>query len=174
MKWLITYDIWLRGRIKVLLDWLAEWFSITQKMVERLMIILYAAGGLIVICASALKMTWIPVPTWVIVLGVILVVSMMISYHREPSTLRAVKYGNSYNAALRFVWNFLVVRSFFPPYTGHFMLDASAPMLDIAFASMLYLVSVNSDGERGRRRKLAWSKLKELFTWLPDPVPEGV
>ena len=37
----------------------------------------------------------------------------------------------------------------------------------------MYVVAANSEGERGRKRKLAWSKLKELFSWFPEPVPEG-
>ena len=39
---------------------------------------------------------------------------------------------------------------------------------------MVYVIATSCEGKRGRKRKLAWSKLKELFTWLPDPAPQGV
>lgn len=41
LYWLIVYDAWCEGRMKALLIWLEEWFSISQKHIEEGMIVLY-------------------------------------------------------------------------------------------------------------------------------------
>jgi hypothetical protein len=43
-------------------------------------------------------------------------------------------------------------------------------------ALFLALISISSDGENGKRRRIALAKLKELFgvEWMPEPVGSGV
>jgi hypothetical protein len=67
----------------------------------------------------------------------------------------------------------MALTSLFPPYKGK-LIDIGFPLADIAFTLFLYVVASNCGGERGRKRKMAWAKLKELFSWLPEPQPEGV
>ena len=177
MIWIIAYDGWLRGRTTALLDWLYEWLSISQKVVERTLIGVYIVGSLVLVVASAMLVHSYLIPPILTILE-LQMVAMLIRYHRQPSTVRTALH-RLYGAHLvRLFWQILALLALVNavshhPTVGNVVYDFSVVVLNTTYMTFLYVVASNCDGERGRRRKLAWSKLKELFSWLPDPVPSG-
>jgi hypothetical protein len=165
------YDGWVRGKVKSCLDWLYEWLSISQKAVERSLIFIYALASAILIMSAARHE--INIPIWMQSLISLLMIFFLWDWHTDPSTVRSIKHTHSYHAIFRVLWQFMALTSLFPPYKGK-LIDIGFPLADIAFTLFLYVVASNCGGERGRKRKMAWAKLKELFSWLPEPQPEGV
>jgi hypothetical protein len=166
------YDSWVRNCVKDALDWLNEWFSISQKMVERTLIGIYAIASVMMISGvyiSHLHTSYV----WIWAILQLWMIFILYMYHIDSSTMRRIKHNNSISALSRMTWYFLILFAALPPYK-QWLMDIGLPISDMTFLLVLYVVSVNSDGQRGRKRKLALAKLKELFSWLPEPVPEGV
>ena len=53
--------------------------------------------------------------------------------------------------------------------------DVLMPVSMNCFLAFQYAMALPNDGQRGRRRKLALAKLKEMFgtAWMPAPVGSG-
>ena len=79
LYWLIVYDAWCEGRMKALLIWLEEWFSISQKHIEEGMIVLYQG---LLMPSWKWKLPWLGVN----IFSALFIVSTMIWLHRKPET----------------------------------------------------------------------------------------
>jgi hypothetical protein len=171
MNPIITYDAWLREKVADALDWIYEWLAVSQKMIERGLIGVYATASAVLVFVSVKEKQLHILPPWGWMLMQLVMIAILVSYHRDPSAVRRVKHLSKSSCMMRMYWQYIAVIVFLPPYH---LFDIALIVLDPTWLVFLYVVAANCDGERGRRAKLAWSKLKELFTWLPDPVPEGV
>lgn len=165
MELLVAYDRWCEGRVRALLLFLEELFSISQKHAERGMIAFY-----LVLVASPPYRTKMSFP--IQMCGACLVASLMWVQHRRPEALRErARLDPTVYACARIIIQFL--------FGSLFVFDLVSPDRAIAAAAsqavyliFYYMIDITSNGERGRRRKLAWAKIKELFgtEWMPKPA----
>jgi hypothetical protein len=169
------FDYWLRHSVvKPVLRWLYEWLSISQKTVELSLICVYVVSSVGMVSYAMQTDVKVPIAVWVICQ--ILMVRIMISYHRDSDQNRAAKHLNGFACILRFFWVVITAIVAMPPYGYglHRLSAVSMTVGDAGFMIFLFVVATNCGGERGRKRKLALAKLKELFSWLPDPQPHEV
>lgn len=170
MSILIAYDSWALAKVKVVLDWLYEWLSISQKVVERVCIVGYATGNGLEIVGIVKHEVHLPLGFEIFM--ACMITAWMWHFHCIPSSDRTF-FNTSGGMVARMLWHVFVLLSCISFCESKTIFSTGHIMEDASYVSMLYLFAVNSDGERGRKRKLALSKLKELFSWLPEPVPEG-
>jgi hypothetical protein len=167
MNWIIRYDQWIFHRLEVLLLWLEEWFSISQKCVEQSMIVLY-----IVLCL--VHSFWYLDLILVKIICSFSVAYLMWNMHQRPATVRKCmqKYqpNSYYRISLQVVFGSLVVFILFQP--PHQWTNVSQALAQILFVVFFYVVDITSNGEPGRRRKMALAELKKMFglEWIPKPV----
>jgi hypothetical protein len=169
--WLVAYDEWFAGRVETLLKWLEEWLSISQKYAERGMIALYLA---LMELQPSVKGT-----IWLRAGGAILMSYVLWWMHRRPLTNRGTTKRYPFAAVSRVLiqaFLLLVAADFFAFY--FFALPHRPSVIGTGTAQIVYLVfiymtDIASNGDRGRRRKLAWAELKKLFgtEWIPKPLP---
>lgn len=135
-----------------------DWFGLTKRQV--ILIHVYVANIFTAVSATTYKSIWF---TALIGFFSILIVS---NYHITiPSNDRDSRkiYGPLYLAFF-----FMMIM---PPHR-HMFFDMSFAFFDINYIFVLYLCASNHDGERGRKAKMAWSKIKELFgtSWTVEPL----
>lgn len=147
-----------------------EWFSWTQRGFERTMIGIYVASSL----GYALKLRYM--------LGLIVIVVTIVSislWHDSNKSdwerLRKLMDQGSVFFRVFAVFLTIFITSALlglPPYT-HILEKAVGALPMIAQTMFHYSTSIPDGGhKRGRKRKLAADKLKEMFgSWLP--LPEG-
>lgn len=163
---LTAFDDWVLRRTDSTLDFLLDWFSISQKFVERVLIGLFALSGIYDIAATASEGR--AFPTWAIIILYFGMGLVMLSDHNASTSERAVC--RTIRRGSRLGWLMVVILAALPPYR---LSDLGYVLSRLAVYAFLYVYVSNCNGKRGRKRKMAWSKLKELFTWLPEPQPEG-
>lgn len=168
MELLIAYDRWCEGRVKALLLFLEEWLSIGQKLAERGMIVLYLVSiyGAPINGKNGLTVR---------ICGMFTIGSLMWCLHRIPEALRECgNFMSKRRAVFRCCLQIVIADAIAFDLgvwmrTGH---SGGAIAGQIVYAIFYYMVGIVSKGDRGRRRKLSWAKLKELFgtEWIPRPV----
>jgi hypothetical protein len=175
MKWIICYDAFCYRCVEALLKWLDEWLSISQKRAEQGMIVLYVVLGIIVPggrYATFLQMAGticekIPI--------VAFVACMMWLLHRRPAVIRRISYGSRATAIGRFIVQMMMLLAAFIVifFSPHRWTDGAVAFSQVEYIVFFYAVDITSDGERGRRRRLALAELKKMFgtEWIPKPVP---
>jgi hypothetical protein len=175
MNFIERYDEWVRARVKDALDWLFEWLSVSQKAVERILIITYVVGRTLEAVAEFSHRAPRGLNKGVGVADCvfsILIVLIMLGWHFSPKTERIMAHVARPGYILRIMWQPLVIATAADLEIDSYHIGHFAQVT--AFTLALYVFACNSDGQRGRKRKMAWAKLKELFSWLPNPQPEGV
>jgi hypothetical protein len=155
------FDTWTIEHLESFLDWLNEWLSISQKTVERVLTLIYfIREGLFF--AKHHNVT-------LLIMGMFIVLIMVgRTILMDKRTRLKLRYSE-------WKWRFLILSMnllsvAIPPYGFNLITE----IMGLSFAVFNYVFVCSVDGEKGRRRKMALSKLKELFSWLPDPIPEGV
>ena len=171
---LALYDKWCQARVKAWLEWLEEWFSISQKNAERGMIVLY----LVLMIAPILirKETWSVMLVGVVAYAII--VRWMWEWHRTPAAARG-RYDQS--SALRVVRAGVQMFLLFVTFVDVIFVESPPRRLtdylsgagQIVYIAIYYATDIASNGKRGRRRKLAMAELKKLFgtEWIPKSLP---
>lgn len=167
-------DRWILGKYEQFADFCNDWFSITHRKLERVFIGLYV----ITACAAT---ELIPPHTHDMWAMVVTFVSGYILYNfsSEPEAVRSVKKGLF--AFLRcFALNFAAFSITFGFFRARarglemgWIFDSVA---QIFYLSVWYLLSINRDGEPGKKRKAALKAIKELFgtSWIVTPEPRPV
>lgn len=167
--WLIVYDMWCEGRVKALLTWLQEWFSISQKHIEEGMIVLYMG---LLMPSWKWKLPWLCVNIFI----ALFVGSTMIWLHRKPETSRGTAKYYPELRVLRVMFQAicLLLCSVFLLAPPHRITDRYCAIAQIVYLVFFYMTDINSNGKPGRRRKLALAELKKLFgaAWIPKPALE--
>ena len=172
MRFLIAYDRWCLDRVEALLKSLEEWFSISQKRAEQGMIAIYTV--LSVVGCFTLKTLPLSVrcESFVVFLG--LAWLMYVTMHRrsawERRLLRYMKIGPVYRMFLQMIILYTMAINLFA--SPHYPSDLITAAAQLVFLLFCLSTCICSDGKRGRKRKLALAKLKELFgsEWIPKPV----
>jgi hypothetical protein len=170
MNLLIAYDTWIRAKTTAILDWLYEWLFISQKVVERILIGTYVSGNLLEL-AGIIKHEF-AMPLWLEVVVTCYLTGWLWGLHKKPCAARkALFHTDRIAVPLRTWWTIPVLIDSVTAFSGK-IFDIGNCMEVVAFASIMYVFSVNSDGERGRKAKIAWNKVIELFgtQWMPQPV----
>lgn len=164
IKALITGDAWFNGRVERLLKALEEWFSISQKWAERSTLILYVVLiivpeklNLYEIGGKAFLALWLALITW--------------HLHRRPESMRNLAQRNSMYRAMRAaVGMFLIfLASLLYGMPPHHLSGYTGGTAQLVYLVFFYMTDITSNGERGRKRKLALAELKKIwykYTWL--------
>ena len=172
-----TIDQWLIARVRVALDFLFDWFGITQKLAERTLIVFFGLSNFVEFVSILLKipsavkthpLSW----QWHLFVSSAMVVSFW-RRHRLPSAARAAESYTPHAIAFRFALLAMSVFVFICFCLGwdrdlySFSVDVDA----WSFTLLFYIFATDIDGER-KSKKLAWSKIKELFgtEWIPQPI----
>jgi hypothetical protein len=167
MKWLIDYDAWFFHSVEALLKWLDEWLSISQKYAERGMIVLY-------VLLTMTPPKWTLIVIMVKIVSAVMVVTLMWSIHRRPSSIRKYVQRSHFESKNRLImqgiFGLLMVGILFVP--PHQWTDVLMAVAQVVYVVFFYATDITSDGERGRRRKAALAELKKMFgtEWIPKPL----
>lgn len=169
MKILRTYDQWCYECTELLLIWLKEWFSLSQKTVERSMIVLY------VFFADAINIIIFPAHWYIYLTYGICIVPLMWILHLRPEAMRKGLKTHYFSVTGRIVIQFIfVLLSMMFLTIKPYKITIVFPILaNIIYIVFYYMVDISSGGNPGRRCKLAWAELKKLFgtEWIPKTVP---
>jgi hypothetical protein len=173
MNWIIRYDQWTFHRLEVLLLWLEEWFSISQKRVEQSMIILYVL--------LSIPSLYIPSIIWSFILisfkffCICSVGYIMWILHRRPDFLRKSARENQIEAVFRIAVQISLgsIAGFTLFLVPHRWTDLPGALAQLLYVVFFYVTNITSDGKPGRRRKMALAELKKMFglEWIPKPIP---
>jgi hypothetical protein len=167
-----TVDESMIGFFNSAVQFLNDWFHLTQRRVERLILAVYTTVcvfGLVWLFATHLKFANYNAFAALIFLW------YMIKEHWEPKTMRALRRisGSSY----RLIWGMNVVLFIFnllmsTRYHGNTGYALVALVWGSLIYSMNYVTVLDVDGERGRKAKLSMEKTVELFGrgWVPQPL----
>ena len=74
----------------------------------------------------------------------------------------------AYRIILQICLGFFAIVAVVPPPPS----ASNIAVAQIVYVVFIYMTDITSNGERGRRRKLSWAKIKELFgtVWIPKPL----
>jgi hypothetical protein len=168
MKFLATLDKWIEGSITTVLVWLEEWLSISQKYVERFLILLYL---------GLLLTPWSPhlLAIGIELFAALIMGTIMWHLHRKPKAWRGLMRLRPGARQLRAVFAIICVL-----YSAVEIVlprqrtvdSVESGLLQIIYIVFIYCTDIANQGERGRKRKLAWDEIKKLFgtEWVPKPI----
>jgi hypothetical protein len=153
-----SYDSWCLAHMESTLCWLEEWLSISQRATEITLLSAY-------VVFDSLSSLW--GVAFSIFNGTILAVFIFSDATQRRSLRSSWLFPRMISQVVFLSLN--VPGAFYPPIH----------LRDIAFCAaylslllFYYSIAISSSGERGRKRKLAAKKLKELFAgWVPEPLP---
>ena len=171
MNAIVRIDHFFIRLTEYVLDWLLEWLSITQSVIEKVMIGGYAVAAGMVTTACARKV--ILIPPSVVAVAAFIVLAVMVNMHLGSGVARKALLHFSVPKIWRLYGVCVTGIDCLPPYKHVLFCDFGLPLSIFCFAFFSYVIVSNCTRERGRKRKMAWAKLKELFSWLPEPVPGG-
>lgn len=167
--WTVDYD-WICVVITFrILLWLDEWLSVPQRKLEAVLISVYVLSGISVL---------LPYKHWF--LYIIPVLYMMTGFFLILET-RASKTDRMFKliwphrivgrVASQAFFGILLVAAVLPP---HSIIDLHWGLQAVSYVFLAYSFCLDISGTNGRKRKAAIQKLKEAFTWLPQPVWDRV
>lgn len=156
--------------------WLTEWLSIAQKRVEQYIIGQYTFA---MVTGSMLLMRKLPgILCMILILLWMGPVSWMVSMHRTPDSVRMRQLFDIRYLVMRLVALVLYVGlaqmeiTVRPVHLGEVFYAVGY----VSNILMIYITTLPSSGNPGEKRKLALSKVKELFgtDWVvnPEPMPQ--
>jgi hypothetical protein len=159
MEWIVRYDAWCEARVTALVKWLEEWFSISQKQTERGLMILYV---FLIFYILNILVVWKGLYLlFCFVVGSVLF-AMWIMQSR-PMELRGGDrpYKAVSRVSVQILFGMLICIILLKLSHGwHSWKYAAGQVVYLIF---FYMIGINSNGERGRRRKLALAKLKKCL-----------
>lgn len=167
MEYLRKYDRWVITKTESVLQFLLDWLGITQKSVEISMIVFQVLGRtLFITCYGKGNMA----PSLMEAMIAIYLIRFMTVLHKDASAVRKKLVSSIDGVFIRTMWQALMIMGLSLP-RGLFI-DTGAFLSSGSMVVFLYVIVCNIDGERGRKSKMAWSKIKELFgtSWIPEPV----
>jgi hypothetical protein len=166
---MIAYDDWVFRRVEAMLLWLEEWCSISQKAAERAMIVGYVFLFLSMASVQhALMVALVQYPF------ALIITYFMWSIHRTPAAARWGPHAPDGLKRLRVLMQvFLLSLGALSIALQPRHISSYADFLRQAdYVLFYYSCQIGSNGERGRRRKLALAELKKMFgtAWIPKPI----
>lgn len=165
MELLARYDKWFEDCVRAVLLWLEEWLDLSQRTVERGMIVAYLLLAFMPVHQRDLTYA---------VAGTAVVSIIMYNLHRRPVALRGLRFKETRAVRVAFMVPIFgtTIALELIPFAGT-KCEIGKAIAQMVYVVFFYVTDIGNHGERGRRRKLALAKLKELFgdlTWLPKPV----
>jgi hypothetical protein len=167
LKTVLMIDLTLLIVAKRIVDMLYDWMAIRRRWVEWALAVTYMGAFAV---ASFWQRDW----SGVALAGF---VGLTMWYEiRKPKTVRMMRLVDIVSICARvlvtlMVGFFVTLMVLAPP---HRLVDIPYAISQMAYLGFMYVtVLPDRDGERGRKAKMAFSKLKELFgtSWVPQPVP---
>lgn len=156
-------DGWVLARVESFLRWVNEWLGVSTSGVEVVLIVTFVFGR-IAECVTRRGVDWRDVICDA--LGLFAMVDM----RRLPSVVRMLWFRSVICFIIRCSLICLLAISLCIVLVIH------KEIIDLVgnavYTLFLYVIGATIDGQRGRRAKLAWSKIKELFGgawWIPAP-----
>ena len=152
--------------------WCIEWFSWSRKWIERVLI-----GACAVTDYVNLSIMPPSMPGWAAVLFLLPLLVTLVSLHastprqrglrRHDTTLCVARVGY---VVLGILVTALVICTH--SWSRTHAWDTASGLTGILTFDM---VALGNEGDPGKRRKIALTKLKELFgsSWIPEPLPEA-
>ena len=164
----LWWDLFLVARVMDAVEWLEGWLSFSQKRIEQT-IWLASIGASVVACFYICSR----LPSMLPLCAIFIPYMAWLQYRqlRMPASVRLMRLFSRRGVFNRLFWQIWIVTFLLPPHHSW--------RTDIAFTVWYglgclfdYVTVISSDGQRGKRRKLALEKLKELFgtAWIPQPV----
>lgn len=164
----------------VLLRWGTEWLSLKRRWIERGLIVGY---GVLMCVGDFFDWHYAPAHHRFELFFELLMYSVyamictvMWSAQKMPEAHRFRRllgvewiYGRVWTVILTVLMGVLLVTV--PP---HRWSDMFFPLGMSCYAAFNYAISLPEDGERGKKRKLALAKLKQMFgtSWIVAPIPQ--
>lgn len=165
-----NYDLWCLFQLKRALIWIEEWFSICQKRVEQALIVIY----FLTVIPGPFRKSYHLQGTLLAGLCVLLG-AIFWQWHRKPAALRMAMVAIPQLC----IGRVLIIQLFLVGFDIAIHLTAKITVFDIlemvrqtTYALIVYVTTISTHGEPGRRRKLALEELKKMFgtDWIPRPV----
>ena len=167
MEIMRRYDDWCITKVKIATEFLNDWLGISQKIMERVVIVCNVIARSCLLSSSVLN-RW-EFPVWFEALMVFVFFNYIYRLHRTPCAARS-KFLPMRTS--RMWWQSLTYLSILPSPANDWLVNVGLIGGYGAVTLIEYLVCVDIDGERGRKAKMAWNKVIELFgtRWIPQPV----
>jgi hypothetical protein len=151
-------DTFLLERADDYLDFCLEWLGLTKRQVV---------------------LTHFYIATIAIIVGVIIdrffvgaiFVVVLMSFVGFTLHMLIPSYDRSERLLFSSMMAVLAIVNLMPPHK-HIVSDLLGVLFNVSFIAIYYICSSNHDGERGKKVKMAWSKIKELFgmEWQVEPL----
>ena len=152
--------------MRATLLWLEEWLSLSQSQVERALIFIYSV--------LSLEMSYSRASTPDTLL-ILIVVFTMWNMHRTPDVIRMGRTDRGWSVirCLVQMWIGIAIALCLATITKQNVPGSTGNLIrQIDYTLFIFSISVSTKGDPGRRRRLAWDKIKELFgtEWIPKPI----
>jgi hypothetical protein len=158
-----SVDEWLLGATEKVLEFCADWLSLSQRHIERALIICNAA--------AVMAVQVIDPHTTLTIITLVVITAPMLLRHRAPQAVRTALRVSEKRS--RLVWIALTMLVNVPmALSFRDALTLWQAVLYATFTWFHYVIACSSDGQRGKKRRLALDQVKRLFGtgWIPQPV----
>lgn len=164
MRWIVVADKFLVAATEEAVKWLFEWFSLSQRNIETVCIILYMLIGGI---GFSIKHDYAT-----LLADGFLSLMMTLRSSFSPKILRSLFRAELASGFRITMIGYALLEPLVEANTPYRLIYAGGFLIYVLF-EYIY-VAVGTDKKRRRRGRMALAKLKELFSWLPEPLPEGI
>ena len=160
-------DLWFVTKLEQVLQWLLDWFGITQSQIEKATIAVGTIGFFLA------NMDWwltSKLLAWHIFIVCVVCYGLWL-LHRLTASRRQHELVSSYRRVFRLSYVALTSFLLLPLLANKDLATLGLWIACYSFSFMLYLICCNVSGEKGKKAKLSLAKLKELFgdlEWLPQ------
>jgi len=160
-------DNFMIGVVNKLLNFLNDYFGISQKIFERLLMVIIFGNQIL-----ELEKHY---SLYVLIVDLALA-TVVLNQHRLPSTARCVYWQNPFIKIMRVcgtIYTFCIIVATIIVYGGPYDLsNINYTFIEVCAMLLFYSFGCNIDGERGKNGKMAWNKIKELFgtSWIAIPA----
>lgn len=164
-------DNLLVGWMESFLDFIEEWLYVSQASFERAMIVVFCVGSLRDLMQERVFHNLFD-PLWLRVISIVglLLYMVLLRTASAKERQRERDKGRLYRLLMFSTSAFMLLVFVIPPIEFQFFPVVTQGCSCSAF---LYSVVSHTQGERGRKARLALAKLRELFGPLWTPAPEG-
>lgn len=175
-------DNFIIERFETTIQFLNDWMGITQSFLEKATIGAYVCTTVITFAVMAItppakhvSKTFSWFVTAMVLFTFIAQFFDLLKQHRSPKVMRIIRRFRE--RPRRIGWIFWTVWNCVLEVRGNdsyltWIVSIGVIVFFALIAAMSYETVCNIEGDRGRKAKLAWDKVKELFgtQWLPVPV----
>lgn len=169
-------DAWLIGLMEKFLDLLEDWLAVPQKQFERFVLVVYAASAIehLFYRSAGIPTAGPFTPLWLDVALTIGMVLNMLGHHKSPAAMRRLHRQAMWWFRLLGMLALISSTTLMTIIGGRISPRDVLEMVEIiAIVSFFYAIVANCGQDGGRRKRVPFAKLRELFGTLWTPAPEG-